>query len=101
MIPLGNFSKNGFHYELVTRHDDLAIYKQRLRPGAGCLAFEVIRVKKVKECVMFGKIIEAHESSPGNAEWGISGWTYPTLERARAKMRELELAGEKKNKRKK
>lgn len=97
MTPLPHsFNKNGFCYEQVCRHGDIVIYQQRLRPGVGCLAFEVFYVKKAKECVMFGKKVEAHEAVPGNEEWGNSGWTLPTLERARAKMRELERAGEKK-----
>jgi len=95
MIPLGNtYGKNGFHYELVTRHGDLAIFKQRLRPGVGCLAYEVIRIKKVKECTMFGRIVEAHEATPGNEEWGLHGFTLPTIETARAKLKELERLGE-------
>ena len=93
MKPLGNsFSKNGFHYELVIRRGDIAIYKQRLRPGAGCLAYEVFKVKMVKECTIVGKLVEAHEAAPGNEEFGRLGWSYPDLERARNKMKELENA---------
>ncbi len=91
MRPLGSaYTKNTFHYEILTRRGNLAIAQQRLRPGEGCLAFEVIRIKQVKESVMFGKVVEAHESAPGNSSWGTDGWTYPTLEAARAKMRALE-----------
>lgn len=83
------FSKNTFHYELVVRDDDVAIYKQRLRPGEGCLAYEVFKIKKVKECVIVGKKVEAHEAGPSNEDFGRIAWSYPDLERAKKKMAEL------------
>lgn len=90
MKPLPNtYSKNGFHYELVVRDGPYAIFKQRLRPGAGCLAYEVIKIKCLKEAVMFGRTIEAHEVGPSNEDFGKSGWTYPTLARAKEKFRQL------------
>lgn len=93
MRPLGDsYSKNTFHYEILSRVGNIAIAQQRLRPGAGCLAFEVIRIKQIEEGVMFKKVIPAHEVAPGNEEWGKNGWTYPTLAAAKAKARELEEA---------
>lgn len=90
MKPLDNtFSKNTFHYELVIRSGDVAIYKQRLRPGVGCLAYEVFKVKKVKECVIMGKKVEAHEAGPSNEDFGYIAWSYPDLGRAKKKMAEL------------
>lgn len=91
MKPLGNtFSKNGFHYQLVTRHDDIAIFRQSREPNSKCFAYEVFFVKKAKECAIAGKVIEAHEAVPGNEEWGVKGWTFSTLEEARQRMRKLE-----------
>lgn len=90
MKPLATtFKKNTFTYELVQRDGDIAIYKQRLRPGEGCLAYEVIRVLKAETYEIMGNTVEAHEYAPGNESFGKDGWTYPTLERAKAKMREL------------
>ena len=90
MKPLGNtFKKNSFHYELVVRDGDIAIFKQRLRPGEGCLAYEVIKVLKAETYEIAGNTVEAHEYAPGNEAFGRDGWTFPTLERAKAKMREL------------
>lgn len=92
-MPL-TFAKNTFHYEQVLRDGQIAIYKQRLRPGVGCLAFEVIRIKQVPEATMFGKVIEAHEAGPSNEDFGTFGWSYPTLERAKAKFHALVAAAE-------
>ena len=96
MKPLGDtYSKNTFHYELVVRDGDIAIFKQRLRPGVGCLAYEVIRVQKRAEYTIKGNVIPAHEAAPGNEEFGSEGWSYPDLERAKKKYHELLLLGSK------
>lgn len=92
-MPL-TFSKNTFHYEQILRDGQFAIYKQRLRPGAGCLAFEVIRIKQIPESKMFGSVVEAHEAGPSNEAFGTDGWSYPTLERAKAKFHTLVAAAE-------
>lgn len=88
--PLGTtYGKNGYHYEQVIRDGDIAIFKQRLRPGVGCLAYEVIRIQVKPEVTIMDKVTPEREVAPGNEEWGLMGWTFPTLERAKAKMREL------------
>ena len=88
--PLGStYGKNGFHYELVVRDGDIAIFKQRLRPGVGCLAYEVIRIKSLGESTMFGKVVPAREAAPSNEDFGFSAWSYSDLVRAKAKMRAL------------
>jgi hypothetical protein len=95
MTPLGDtYKKNGFTYELVTREGDIAIFQQRLRPGVGCLAYEVIIVQKDPDRTIAGAFIPAHERAPGNEEFGRKGWSMPTLQRARAKMAELVAAQE-------
>lgn len=95
MKPLPpTYGKNGFHYEVLLRRGPFAIAQQRLRPGQGCLAFEVFRVKQLKETQMFDRTIEAHEAVPSNEEWGHKGWTYPTLEAAKVKLMALEAAEE-------
>lgn len=96
MKPLEEtFNKNGFTYELHCRQGPYAIYKQRLRPGVGCLAYEVfiIRVRKggVEVQIGNGKPFTPPdmEYGPSNEDFGTFGWTYPTLDRAEAKYKEL------------
>ena len=97
-MPL-TFVKNTFAYEQVLRNGQIAIYKQRLnatadKPVRGCLAYEVIRIQQIPDGEMFGRPIEAHETGPSNSSWGTDGWTYPTLERAKAKYHALIAAAE-------
>ena len=93
MKPLGTtYRKNGFHYEIIRREGLIAIAQQRLAPGRGCLAFEVIKIRECPEANFAGTIVPAHESAPGNEEWGNRGWTFPTIERATAKFEALVAA---------
>lgn len=93
MKPIGTtYRKNGFHYDIIRREGLIAIAQQRLAPGRGCLAFEVIKIRECPEANFAGTIVPAHESAPGNEEWGNRGWTFPTIERATAKFEALVAA---------
>jgi hypothetical protein len=92
-LPL-SLRRNGFTYEQVIRRGNLAIYKQRLRPGVGCLAFEVVRIRQRPASNAFGRDFPAHERYPVDEDWGTYGWTLPTLEAAQAKLAELEAAAD-------
>lgn len=97
-LPL-TFTKNTFAYEQVLRDGQIAIYKQRLnatadKPVRGCLAYEVIKIQQVPAGEMFGRPVEAHEIGPSNESWGTQGWTYPTLDRAKAKFHALVATAE-------
>ena len=83
------FIKNTFTYELVMRDGQCAIYKQRLRTGVGCLAYEVFRIEVKPEGEMFGKIIPMREVAPSNEAFGFTAWSFQTLDRAKTKLKEL------------
>lgn len=83
------FIKNGFTYEQVVRDGNVAIFKQRLRPGEGCLAYEVLIIEVKPAVTIKGKFVPERESVPSDESFGTLGWTYPTLARAKAKFAEL------------
>ena len=95
MKPLSDtFRKNGFNYVRIMREGNIALYAQRLKDGpiekdAKCLAYEVFKVKQNPDYIMAGTLIPAHESAPGNEEFGRLGWSFNTLERAKAKFNEM------------
>lgn len=90
--PLGEtYGKNGFHYEQVIRDGMVAVFKQRLAPGRGSLGYEVIVIRVKEESIAFDKLVPCREVAPANEEFGIYGWTYPTLDRAMDKFRLLVL----------
>ena len=67
------FRKNGLSYTLVHRNNVVALY------GVGgvftdkILHYEVCKIKKVPAGEMFGKTYPAHETIPGNEEFGREG----------------------------
>jgi hypothetical protein len=89
MRKLENYKKNSFYYELVKRVDNFAIFKQRLRPGVGCLAYEVIVIRSYETHMRGENVVQASEFAPGNEEFGKFGWSFPTLEEAEVKFQWL------------
>ena len=86
MKELKNFVKNTFFYEQVKRVGNLAIYKQRLEEGRGCLAYEVIYIRRRAETKLFDNVMPAAEYGPSNEEFSRFGWSYPSLELAQKKL---------------
>ncbi len=75
MKPLEEEIKtNGFIYNQEFRNNKFAIYSQWLNNEI--IAYELIRIRKNKDRVFFGKHFEACESYPTNKEWGKLGWTF-------------------------
>lgn len=82
------FKKQGFDYEQVERNALTAIYSQSL--DGQVLAYEVIRVTVALAGEIMGNPVVEREVMPGTEQWGIRGWTYWDLEKARVRARELE-----------
>ncbi len=79
---------DGFDLHQIYRDGIIAIYRQikgRIE------SYEVIRIKEVKEKMLFGRKIDAHEAYPASEEWGERGWSYNTLDEARCRVKALEL----------
>jgi len=85
------YKKNGMQHEVIKREGDVVLARSRtdaskpLPLGAPCLGYEVFVVKKCPEGKFGDKIVEAHESCPGNEQWGAKGWTFPFLAEAEVK----------------
>lgn len=80
------FNKNGFEYELLCHHGDVAaIYLQKKN---GVVRYEVWRLRKYKNDYM--EHIKAGDiQPPSTCEWGMYGWTFMTEEAAREKYGQL------------
>lgn len=89
MKPLPtDFTRLAFRYRQVERIGDLAIYHQT--EGGSHRSYEVVKVRRMPERNIKGRVLEAGEVYPRSERWGIDGWSCPTLERARAKLAELQ-----------
>jgi hypothetical protein len=82
------FKKQGFDYEQIERNALTAIYSQNL--DGEIRAYEVVRITVAPAGEIMGNPVVEREMLPGNEQWGIRGWTYWDLEKARARARELE-----------
>lgn len=82
------FQKGGWHHELVSRIRDVALYK-RWKDTSPAPHYEVVVIKVAKACELHGIQYEEQETYPGPHSFGKLGWTYPTLELAQTKYKEL------------
>ena len=89
MKLLEDFVKNTFYYEQFRRYGNIAIYRQRLRKGEGCLAYEIFHVREREEMMLFNNLCPAAEYGPSNEDFGSQAWSMPSLARAEEKMKEL------------
>lgn len=80
------FVKNGYNHLIVWRDEDYAISKLTHTCSGTFVCYEAYKIKKTKERILFGKVVEASELTPSNEEWGIDGFTVQTLEQAHEKI---------------
>lgn len=82
-----SYKENGYDFIIIKRVDDIVIAEQRYE--GRLLAYEVYKVKKTPPMDLNGYSYPAKESTPGSSQWGISGWTFFSLEDAEKKLQEL------------
>lgn len=82
--------KNGFTYKQIERNPTTALYAQYT--NAGQLAgHEVFHIKTIKERIMFGMVIPAHEKFPADRDFGITAWSVG-IDKTRALKRFKEIS---------
>jgi hypothetical protein len=84
------FTKKGFKYTQIKREGNFAIYQQdSLTEGAVTPSFEVVEIKSHDGYEIGGQKIAASEVYPSTSQWGNIGWTFRTIEDARAKFKKI------------
>lgn len=78
------FKRSGFTFTQVERVGNAAIYEQVSVTGAR--HYEVIRIRSRDEKQAFGRTFEGGEYYPSSEEWGVAGWTYTDLSRAKRRL---------------
>ena len=74
------FHSKGFNFLLVKREGDIAIYKKYASKKNFC--YELIKITRHNGYTVQGNFIEPSEVYPGDAMWGVKGFTYKDLEAA-------------------
>lgn len=81
--------KNGFHYNLIERTSNKAIYSQGFE--GKIIGHEVFKIEVVKETVLFGKAIPEREKFPSDNDFGVTAWSCGMdLDKAMQRYNELE-----------
>lgn len=97
MKALTEYTKNGYHFSLVKRQGDVAIFRG-VKDFSPSINWEVIyiqnspggpRIFNTTENTPVEVMFEPKEYPPSNNQWGEKGWTCLSLEAAQAKMEEL------------
>ena len=80
------FKQKGFEHELVERKGDMAIYK-RWKAGQDA-HYELVYITSHNGYEIAGNVIPPSEVYPNDNSWGMHGWTYKSLDDARANLDE-------------
>jgi len=83
-VIAAEFIKGGFTHKVLERRGMVLLVQRQHRTESGP-HWEVVRITQNPERLLYGRMIEAHEAFPPAEAWGTHGWTYTTLEDARAK----------------
>ena len=83
MKILETYSKNGYNFSQLKRVGNIAAF-EGIREG-GAKTFEVIHIQSHDGREIHGNIVAPAEYPPGNAQWGVKGWTYQTDDAAQDK----------------
>jgi hypothetical protein len=72
MLP-DTIRKNGYTYKLYKRGDKALIYAQHAE--GSLIAYEVFKIKVLRNKKFFGKVIPDQEVFPGNECFGVWAWS--------------------------
>jgi len=88
MTPLPDrFRSDTFDFRLLKRAAAVALLSKSRT--AGYVSYEVVKLVRVPDRQMFGRVVPAHEAMPASEQWGERGWTYSDRDRAEAKFAKL------------
>jgi len=79
--------RNTFTYTQVLREGKKAIYRQTVTTEIEYFEVFIIRIRP--ERTIKGKMILSYEKFPSNEDFGVSAWTYKSLEKAMIKFNSL------------
>jgi hypothetical protein len=82
------FRQHGFDFKQLMRDGRVALFV-KTKPQFARESHEVVIVQRIKERTICGRRVEAHEAMPSPEQWGVAGWTFTDLEKAKAKFNQL------------
>jgi len=85
-----SFTERGFNFTLVERKGQIALY-HRCKPG-GSGHWELVRLRVAAPTVIYGREYPEREVYPRSEAWGTDGFTFVSLELAKARFAEMAIA---------
>lgn len=82
------FTKKGFNFKQSWRVGDFAIFERKNKTSSKA-HFEAIKVTRHDGYEIAGTKIEPSECYPNAEAWGYHGFTCPTIERAKLRIKEM------------
>lgn len=73
----GRASQRGFHFTLLDRRGDLALFKKH-KEGHVSPFYELVVVQYQNEFTIAGHVIPPKEAMPSDELWGSQAWTFLT-----------------------
>ena len=87
-VIAAEFAKSGFSHKVIDRRG-MVLLVQRQHSDVPHPHWEVVKIRVKPERLLHGQRVEEGEAYPSPEDWGTYGWTYSTLEDARAKFDSL------------
>jgi hypothetical protein len=85
-----SFEEGRYRYRQIDRQGSLAIFEQRHKDNPRVVRFEVIRIRIQRAHTWpDGTTTPEKEAYPPSSAWGRDGWTFFTLDAARAHLQIL------------
>lgn len=88
MKTLTHYTKSGYHYTLLIRQGNFAIF-QGVHKSVKAPTFEVIEIQSHNGMEIAGYKIDPSEYPPASSQWGSKGFTYKTYDEALVKFNQL------------
>jgi hypothetical protein len=87
-VIASEFIKSGFAHKVIERRGNVLLVERQHR-DVDHPHWEVVKIRVKPERLLHGQRVEEGEAYPSPEDWGTYGWTYTTLEDARAKFDSL------------
>ena len=85
-----SFEEGRYRYRQIERHGMLAIFEQQHKDNPRVVRYEVVRIRIQRAHTWpDGTVTPEKEAYPPSSAWGTSGWTFYTLDAARAHLQTL------------
>ena len=82
------FTRKSFVHNQIKRDGKIAIY-ERWKANPETKHYEVVKIGSHNGYTIAGQFVAPSEVYPSSTAWGVTGWTYNTINEAEKKFKQL------------